>query len=462
MQRGWKKLSSRSPLSAASWGSLALAAVFGAIASFELGSQPAGFTAASVAPISLSAEEAVTLALPSERAPVIAEVAFAPEPVVAPEPIEVRITTEGELRRGETLARSLERHDVGAALVHEIATAMRPVFDFRYSRVGDRYRLDQDAEGKILTFEYQRSELVRYTLERDGDTLVPDRVEPDVTVEQARLAGVVTTSLYDAIQALGESGDLAHDFAEIFAWDVDFSRSVHPGDEFHILYERRYLRDANGRERYVGPGRILAARYASTSSAVDHAAIYFEQEEGRAGYYRPDGTAVERQFLKAPLTYRRISSSYSTGRLHPILGRRRPHLGVDYAAATGTPVWSIGEGRVVHRGWLGGLGKTVKIRHANGFESWYGHLSRYPNLRIGQRVRQKQVIGYVGSTGLSTGPHLHFVMKKAGRHVNPAIIDTEQADPIPSQRMPEFAAARDELLGALDPGALRFVTNEAL
>jgi murein DD-endopeptidase MepM/ murein hydrolase activator NlpD len=461
MRRSWNKVKPKGAVGAASWGSLALAAVFGAFASFELGSQSAPFTGASVVPIAIDAEQAVALQLPSEQESALAAVAFTPE-IVAPAPVEVRITTEGELRRGETLAASLDRQGIGSALVHEIATSMRPVFDFRYSRAGDSYRLEQNEAGRVIGFDYQRSALMRYTLRREGEALVPERIEPDLTVERARLAGVVTTSLYNAIQALGESGDLAHDFAEIFAWDVDFSRSVHPGDEFHILYERRFLRDAEGRERYVGPGRILAARYASASASVDHSAIYFEQEEGRAGYYRPDGSAVERQFLKAPLTYRRISSSYSTGRLHPILGRRRPHLGTDYAAATGTPVWSVGEGRVTHRGWLGGLGKTVKVRHANGFESTYGHLSRYPNLRIGQRVRQKQVIGYVGSTGLSTGPHLHFVMKKSGRHVNPSTIKTEAAAPIPSQKMNEFAASRDELLTAMDPSALRFVTNEAL
>jgi murein DD-endopeptidase MepM/ murein hydrolase activator NlpD len=145
-----------------------------------------------------------------------------------------------------------------------------------------------------------------------------------------------------------------------------------------------------------------------------------------------------------------------------VLGRRRPHLGIDYAAATGTPVWAVGEGRVMFRGWYGGLGKTVKIRHSNGFESWYGHLSRYPNLALGQKVRQKQVIGYVGSTGLSTGPHLHFVLKKSGRHVNPSALRQAAAAPIPREQMKQFATARDQLLQALDPSALRVVTNEAL
>jgi len=459
--RSWRKPRSTSAIGAASWGSLALAAVCGGLATYQLGTQPPSFTSASLVPLALEAETATARSVPLALG-AAADAPFTPVPDAgaAPASMEVRVFTEGALRRGETLARALASQGVSADLVHEIAISMRPVFDFRYARAGDRYRLARDEHGRVVEFDYVRSEFERYALRRVADALVAERFEPEVQVERARLAGVVTTSLYDAIQALGESGDLSHDFAEIFAWDVDFSRSVHPGDEFHILYERRYLRGDDGRERYVGPGRILAARYASRSA--DHAAVYYEQGPGRAGYYRPDGSAVQRQFLQAPLTYRRITSTYSTGRLHPILGRRRPHLGIDYAAAVGTPVWAVGDGRVMFRGWLGGLGKAVKIRHDNGFESWYGHLSRYPNLALGQKVRQKQVIGYVGSTGLSTGPHLHFVLKKSGRHVNPSQLRMAAAEPIPRQQMGQFSAARDELLHALDPSALRVVTNEAL
>jgi murein DD-endopeptidase MepM/ murein hydrolase activator NlpD len=345
--------------------------------------------------------------------------------------------------------------------VNEIASSLRPVFDFRYARAGDRYRLAQDEQGAITDFDYRRSEWESYTLRRDGEKLVPARLEPAVRIEQARVAGVITSNLYDAVEALGESGELAHDFAEIFAWDVDFSRTVRPGDEFLVLYERRYLEGELGKQRYVGAGRILAARYSSVMGE-EFSAVYYEHEAGRGGYYRADGSAVERQFLQAPLTYRRISSSYSTSRVHPITGRRRPHLGIDYAASSGTPVWAVANGRVMFRGWLGGLGKTVKIRHENGFESWYGHLSRYPNLALGQRVRQKQVIGYVGSTGLSTGPHLHFTLTKNGRLVNPSTMHAAAAPPIPRTRMAAFATARDGLLQALDPKAMRVVTNEAL
>ena len=446
-------------LGPASWGSLALAGAIGAFAAWQAGSHGSGFSGAALVPVP-ETSEALAGALAPETPPATPS-APPTAPAARPTEIEVRIFTEGALRRGETLAAALARQDVSAQLVHEIASALRPVFDFRYARAGDRYRLAQDQHGRITDFEYRRSEWERYTLQRDGDTLVPERFEPAFERERARVAGVVSTNLYDAIDALGESGELAHDFAEIFAWDVDFSRSVRPGDEFHILYERRYLVGEDGQQRYAGAGRILAARYARVSGE-EHSAVYYEHAAGRGGYYRADGSAVERQFLQAPLTYRRISSRFSLARVHPITGRRRPHLGIDYAAASGTPLWSVADGRVTFRGWLGGLGKTVKIRHEGGYESWYGHLSRYPNLSVGQRVRQKQVIGYVGSTGLSTGPHLHFTLAKNGRMVNPSTMHAAAAPPIPRGAMQEFASIRDGLLQALDPKALRVVTNEAL
>jgi murein DD-endopeptidase MepM/ murein hydrolase activator NlpD len=186
-------------------------------------------------------------------------------------------------------------------------------------------------------------------------------------------------------------------------------------------------------------------------------------EEGRGGYYRPDGTSVQRQFLKAPLSFRRISSQYTLARFHPILKVRRPHQGIDYAASKGTPVWAIGDGKVTYRGWKGGFGNIVTLRHSNGIESHYAHLSRFASsLRVGQWVSQKQVVGYVGSTGLSTGPHLCFRMTRNGKYVNPAsLITPVGGEPIPNQLAGRFEQKRDELFAALDPKPLA-VTNEAL
>lgn len=394
-------------------------------------------------------------AIPAEEEAADASAAAAPARLL------VRIETEGAIERGQTLVGSLASNGVGGVVAHVIHTEMAPVFDFRYARPGDQYRVVQDESGSLVRFEYARSVVERYTLRRTGqDTWVATRHEPELVRRRARIAGVVAGTLYDGVAALGESAELAHDFAEIFAWDVDFSRAQ-PGDEFAMLYERLYVRDDQRRLAYVRPGRILAARY--TDTVDDYQAVYYEREEGQGGYYRPDGSSVERQFLKAPLNYRRISSRYSLNRLHPILKVRRPHQGIDYAAATGTPVWSIGDGRVTHVGWHGGLGKVVKVAHPNGYVSMYGHLSRYADgLRVGDRIRQKEVVGYVGSTGLSTGPHLDFRLLRYGAYVNPATIDTPEGQPIPATAVADFQVVSGSLLHELDPASLTVVTNEAL
>ncbi len=380
----------------------------------------------------------------------------------APEKVPlVLIVTEDEIGRGQTLASSMGWNRVSAATVHLIATEMAPVFDFRYARPGDSYRLTQDEDGNVVDFRYTRSPLEHYTMQRDGEGYVVARHEPELVRRRARIAGVVSTSLYQAVAALGEEVELAHDFAEIFAWDVDFSRNVQPGDEFSILYERLFLVGDDGTESYVRPGRILASRY--TNGFHEYRAVYFEHTEGKGGYYRPDGSSVRRQLLRVPLNYRRVSSRFSRSRLHPVLKVRRPHLGVDYAAPRGTPVWAVADGTVIFRGWSGGLGKLVKVKHANGYVSYYGHLSRYPRgLAVGNRVQQKEVIGYVGSTGLTTGPHLHYQLMKHGRSVNPAAVRTPAGDPIPPAAEATFAQVRDELLRDLDPTPLTVVTNEAM
>ena len=202
---------------------------------------------------------------------------------------------------------------------------------------------------------------------------------------------------------------------------------------------------------YVRPGRILAAHY--EGRAGKHTAIYFESEEGRGGYYRPDGSSVRRSFLVAPLRYDRISSSFTSARRHPILKVLRPHHGIDYAAPSGTPLWSVADGKVIYRGWAGGFGNLVKVRHDGGYISYYAHLSRFAKgLKVGQRVSQKQVVGYVGKTGLATGPHVCFRIAKDGRYVDPARLRTPSVAPVAAELRPLFHASRDILLAELAAG----------
>ncbi len=376
--------------------------------------------------------------------------------------MEGMITASGVIRAGGSLAMALGSEGIPASAVHTIVTEMRPVFDFRRSRAGDTWRVVHHVERGVVSFEYGTSDLTSYHLFRRGDGYVAERREPRLERRTARIAGVVTTSLYETIRDLGESPQLATDFAELFAWDVDFSRAVQPGDRFNILYERLYRHPTGGEPQYLGPGVILAARYEGQTG--NHEVVYYEKEEARGGYYRPDGSSLERQFLVAPVKYTRIASRYNPSRRHPILKVTRPHYGIDYAAPHGTPIFAVAHGKVIYRGWSSGYGKLVKIQHENGSISYYSHMSRYADtVKLGDWVHQKQVIGYVGSTGLATGPHVCFRIKnKDGRFVNPARLRTPAGDPIPTARMPEFQLVRDALFAQLDGGGRDIAVDEAL
>jgi murein DD-endopeptidase MepM/ murein hydrolase activator NlpD len=345
-------------------------------------------------------------------------------------------------------------------VIHTVARHAASAFDFRRSQPGHRFRLAQGLDGEVLDFRYQLSALESIHVSVVDGRFVTEREDAELAPRVSLIAGVVTSSLYGALRDLGEGPQLANDFADVFAWDVDFSRNVQPGDEFRILYERLYGTDDDGNEFYAGPGRILAARYGG--SVGEHIAVYFEADEGRGGYYRADGTSVERQFLLAPLRYSRITSRYSPARRHPILKVTRPHYGIDYAAKSGSPVWSVADGEVIYRGWAGGFGNLVKIRHAKGYVSYYAHLSGFAKgLAVGTRVQQKQVIGTVGQTGLATGPHVCFRVARNGSYVNPARVEAPIAKPISDASRAEFYAARDALLSELDAGPL-VATGDAL
>jgi len=366
----------------------------------------------------------------------------------------------GVIRPGESLARALTSRGVPPIMVQLIERKLGPLFDFRDARPGDHWSLRRTAGGSLLEFRYTRVTDDGFRLYRDGTEYVAERRDVEYVRRTARLAGVVSTTLYDAVRDLGESPQLASDFAEIFAYDVDFVRGLRPGDEFQMLYERLYRTDRSGHEAYVRPGRILAAHFEGASG--DHTAVYYQVDEGHGGYFRPDGSPVERQFLVAPLKYSRVSSTYSHARLHPILGITRPHLGIDYAAPEGTPLWSVADGKVIFRGYENGFGNLVKIQHPNGYVSYYAHLSRFVSgLHVGESVRQKQVIGFVGMTGLATGPHVCFRIAKDGHYVNPASLHRGVPALAGVAVKGPFRAARDTLLSELRSSPLVAV-GEAL
>jgi murein DD-endopeptidase MepM/ murein hydrolase activator NlpD len=369
---------------------------------------------------------------------------------------------KGKLSRGQSLSGLLQVRGVSAQLLRTIDRQIRPEFDFRRARPGDSFRLTLDANRELVQFRYRTAPDESIVLSRTENGYRVTREDSPLQPHIIRMQGTVKTSLYKSIRGLGHDPALASSFADIFAWDIDFTRQLKRGDGYTILYEQLF-REEDGNEIYVRPGRILAAQF---SGAVgEHTAVYFEEFDGIGSYFRPDGDTLEQEYLVAPLKFNRISSDYSSARNHPILKVVRPHHGIDYAARTGTPLWSIANGTVIFKGTNGGFGNLVKIRHANGYVSFYAHLSAFnPKLAVGQKIKQKQVVGYVGQTGLATGPHVCFRVTKYGKYVNPASLNHGKAiqRSVADSQWADFEMVRDHLLLGLRDGSDREFAGNAL
>jgi murein DD-endopeptidase MepM/ murein hydrolase activator NlpD len=299
------------------------------------------------------------------------------------------------------------------------------------------------ADGALQHFTYEIDTQQRLEVKRHGQTFV-GRLEPIAYEQKNRvLQGTIRGSLYEALAVRGESLQIAADLAEIFAWDVDFHKGLRHGDTFRVLLEERY-RDGH----FVGHHRILAAEMVNQQRLLQ--AVYYAAPAAQSTYYRPNGTPVRRMFLRSPLQYTRISSQFSQHRLHPILGQYRPHLGIDYAAPTGTPVRSVADGVIAWAGMKGASGNMVEVRHNSIYSTFYLHLSHFATgIHVGRRVEQGEVIGYVGSTGLATGPHLDFRLTKAGKYLNPLEHKNIEAPPLPREVLPAFRTHARHLLAEL-------------
>ena len=323
-----------------------------------------------------------------------------------------------------------------------IVQAVRPHLNLRRLKPEDVIEFHQDVTGALARVVYRQSPVDIVEAWRDGETWTAARREVPVERKIVLVAGTLTGSLFESMEALGERAQLVMDFAEIFAWDFDFTSDSQPGDQFQMLVEKVFTGD-----QFVRYGRILVAEYESERKV--HTGIYFKDRDG-GGYYTPPGESLRRAFLRSPLEFTRISSTFSRARRHPILGGFRPHLAVDYAAPGGTPIRAVADGVVEFAGWQGGNGNTLTIRHRANFKTMYNHLSRFgKGIHAGARVRQRQVIGYVGTTGLSTGPHLDYRVIKDGHFVNPLKQTFLPGKPISPSARPAFIEARDSLLAQL-------------
>ncbi len=357
------------------------------------------------------------------------------------EPVE-RVV-EFEVERGNALVDLFLKAGLEATKAHECAVAFAKVVDPRSLIPQQRYRIVY-IDGRPTELELELSRTRQAVI--DLETLEARVVELETETVLKLASFEVASTLWEAAVGAELAPELIVRLADIFAWDIDFNVEIRAGDRFALVYEVKTLEDG---ER-VGYGDILAAF--GCVNGREHWAIRYECR-GKEGYYDLDGRNLKKAFLKSPLRYRRISSGFTHRRLHPILRIVRPHLGIDYAAPAGTPVWAVGDGVVVYAGWKGGYGRFIEIRHNSVYSTTYGHLSRFARgIRRGARVRQGQVIGYVGATGLATGPHLDFRMKKHGRFVNPLREPNESLPPLPEECRFDFGLRAADMVALMTAG----------
>jgi murein DD-endopeptidase MepM/ murein hydrolase activator NlpD len=345
----------------------------------------------------------------------------------------------GSVSRNGTLEKAIG-HLLTPRGVDDLVRTARPIYDLARLSVGNGFDVTVGGEG-LLAFSYVIDELRTLQVHRNGDGLEAQLLTKSYETRLESAAGVITSSLFGAVEDAGEEAQLAVDLAQIFEWDVDFNTELQGGDSFRVVVEKMYL---DGRFTRYGP--IVSAELLRGARVLR--AVRFEGT-GRAEYYTPDGVPLRKTFLRSPLKFNRISSRFSRARFHPILKRFRPHLGVDYAAPAGTPVRAAADGVVLQAGWSGGFGKVVKIRHGRGIQTLYGHLSRI-QVRPGQRVEQGELIGNVGTTGLSTAPHLDYRTMRDGVFVNPLTIQPPPPEPLSASLRPAFLEVRDRALAHLE------------
>ena len=373
----------------------------------------------------------------------------------APGPDSVKVRRTG-IPRGATLATVLREFDVSGPEIHRLVEETRPVYNLDRVRPGNRLVLEQGLDGSFRSVRYDIDEEEYLVVRQERDRYVATRHRYNLRLEEERIFGEIRTNLTHALIPQGEKHSLVMKISKILGWDVDFTR-LQPQDSITLLVEKKY-RDG----RFVKYGDILAIRFDQADRSL-FGFLFADPETGEEDYFDQKGKSLRKAFLKVPFNFDpRITSGFSYSRYHPVLKRRRPHLGVDYGAPTGTEVISVASGTVVFAGRNGGYGKMVKIRHQQ-YSTSYAHLSRI-QVRRGQRVKQGDAIGRVGSTGLSTGPHLDYrIQDRSGRYLNPAKLRFPPERPVPPEHLDEFRAVRNELTQRLSsfPASAGYFTRKA-
>ncbi len=354
----------------------------------------------------------------------------------------------GKIKRNEFLADILMSHNVDYAKIDLAVKRAKPIFDVRHIRTGHHYSIlsSNDSLKSVQYFVYENSP-TSYIVFDLGDSVHVHAGQKEVETRNNRIEGEITSSLWNAIVDQEGDPNLANELSEIFAWTIDFF-GIQKGDAFNVIYEELLVEGQK-----IGLGKVKAALF--NHSNEDYYAFYFVQDSV-GDYFDDKGGSLRRAFLKAPLRFKRISSRYSNSRLHPVLKIRRPHHGIDYAAAVGTPVHSVGDGTVVQMNRTREGGNTIKIKHNGTYSTRYLHLSRYAKgMKVGKKVMQGQLIAYVGKTGLVSGPHLDFRFYRNGKAMDPLKVKSPPVNPVDSMNMPAYMAFKDSLIMCLQDTSLK-------
>jgi murein DD-endopeptidase MepM/ murein hydrolase activator NlpD len=338
-----------------------------------------------------------------------------------------------EIKSGESISLIFSKNDLSRSDLHKIIHANEIGRQFAEITPGKTLLIGQNISGKLshLVYQVNLSKEIKATRLEDGSFKV-ELITKEIETRVAHASGTIESSLFWAGKEAGLSDRLVMQLANIFAWDIDFALSLRAGDQFSLIYEKQFIND-----KFLNTGEILAAEFIKQGHSIK--AVRYQAPAGKISYYTPSGESMRKAFLRTPIDFARISSRFNLRRKHPVLNKIRAHKGVDYAARTGTPIKSTGDGKIIFRGKKGGYGNVVIIKHGQRYSTLYAHLSKFKRgQRTGTRLSQGDIIGYVGKSGLATGPHLHYEFRVNGVHRNPLTVKLPNTTPIKKIYIADF------------------------
>ncbi|MBF0255743.1 MAG: peptidoglycan DD-metalloendopeptidase family protein [Gammaproteobacteria bacterium] len=367
-----------------------------------------------------------------------------PEPEPEPEPKIKGGWQEHKISSGESLSTIFNDLGLSQGLLIRIDKATPKELSLSKIKPGQTFRLKLSDQGEFEELIWVKTPVESLHITPAGDSFDFRQEIKELDKKESQTSGAIKNSLFIDGQKAGLSDGIIMKLAEVFQWDIDFALGLREGDRFSLIYDEYHL---NG-EKY-SDGEIIAAEFVNQGKS--HKAIRYEHKDGSVGYYTPEGKSLRKAFIMTPVEFTRISSGFTPQRWHPVLKKWRSHKGVDYAAPTGTPVKAAGDGKIKFSGWQGGYGRVVIVEHARNYTTVYGHLSRFAKRNeVGSLVKQGQIIGYVGQSGLATGPHLHYEIRIAGKHTDPIkVTSLPAAQGIPDREFKRFRARAEELVTQL-------------